>query len=103
MKISFPTNIKHELHCSKNQVSGELEGIPKTWLRILNNQLMMVPNDNLTNRQQNKNSNHLINTEATTTTHRTTCVYVEAIRNASLSGDWSELDMDEVQLLEHEH
>lgn len=38
-EIGLPTNVKKGLHVSKNQVTGELEGLPKPWYRLLKSQI----------------------------------------------------------------
>lgn len=34
-EIGLPTNVVRGLHVSKNQVTGDLEGLPKAWTRLL--------------------------------------------------------------------
>ena len=38
-EIGLPTNVQHAMHVSKNQATGDLEGLPKVWLRIMNSQI----------------------------------------------------------------
>lgn len=40
--IGLPTNVIHDLHVSKNQVTGDLEGLPKAWQRIMNAQITVA-------------------------------------------------------------
>lgn len=37
--IGFPTNVMHDIHVSKNQVTGQLEGLPEAWRRQIFNQI----------------------------------------------------------------
>lgn len=37
--IGMPTNVKHGMHVSKNAETGALEGLPNTWLKIMNSQI----------------------------------------------------------------
>lgn len=46
-EIGFPTNVHHEFHVSKNEETGQLEGLPVPWLKLLNAQL--------TRKEQNAN------------------------------------------------
>lgn len=46
-EIGPPTNVVHDIHVGKNKATGELEGLPKAWLRIMNSQI--------TQDEQNKN------------------------------------------------
>jgi p21-activated kinase 1 len=39
MQIGSPTNVVHGMHVSKNILTGDLEGLPKTWLRMLDTQV----------------------------------------------------------------
>lgn len=34
-EIGLPTNVVHGLHVSKNKLTGDLEGLPKAWIRIM--------------------------------------------------------------------
>lgn len=38
-EIGMPTNVVHGIHVGKNVATGELEGLPKAWLRIMNSQI----------------------------------------------------------------
>lgn len=38
-EIGPPTNVVHDIHVSKNDMTGDLEGLPKAWLRIMNSQI----------------------------------------------------------------
>lgn len=38
-EIGFPTNVVHDIHVSKNNTTGDLEGLPKAWHRIMNSQI----------------------------------------------------------------
>lgn len=38
-EIGMPTNVVHDIHVGKNVTTGELEGLPKAWLRIMNSQI----------------------------------------------------------------
>ena len=38
-EIGFPTNVHHEFHVRKNEETGQLEGLPVPWLKLLNTQL----------------------------------------------------------------
>lgn len=38
-EIGMPTNVVHDVHVGKNVATGELEGLPKAWLRIMNSQI----------------------------------------------------------------
>ncbi|GFG37574.1 hypothetical protein Cfor_12416 [Coptotermes formosanus] len=46
-EIGFPTNVHHEFHVRKNEETGQLEGLPPPWLKLLNAQL--------TRKEQNAN------------------------------------------------
>lgn len=35
MSIGTPTNVVHGIHVSKNNITGDLEGLPKTWQRVM--------------------------------------------------------------------
>lgn len=43
-EIGMPTNVVRHLHVSKNQL-GELEGLPKTWVKIMNLQITQKEQD----------------------------------------------------------
>lgn len=34
-EIGLPTNVVRGIHVSKNQLTGDLEGLPKAWTRLL--------------------------------------------------------------------
>jgi p21-activated kinase 1 len=34
-EIGLPTNVVRGIHVSKNQLTGDLEGLPKAWQRLL--------------------------------------------------------------------
>ncbi|XP_037041343.1 serine/threonine-protein kinase PAK 1 [Bradysia coprophila] len=38
-EIGLPTNVVHDIHVSKNHMTGDLEGLPKAWLRIMDSQI----------------------------------------------------------------
>lgn len=38
-EIGPPTNVSHQFHVSKNAETGQLEGLPDPWIRLLNAQL----------------------------------------------------------------
>lgn len=38
-EIGMPTNVKQHIHVSKNSETGQLEGLPASWLRLLNTQI----------------------------------------------------------------
>lgn len=38
-EIGMPTNVVHDIHVGKNKATGELEGLPKTWQRIMDSQI----------------------------------------------------------------
>lgn len=38
-EIGLPTNVVHDIHVSKNDMTGDLEGLPKAWLRIMDSQI----------------------------------------------------------------
>lgn len=38
-EIGLPTNVVHGMHVSKDKVTGEIQGLPKTWIRIMNSQI----------------------------------------------------------------
>jgi len=46
-EIGLPTNVHHEFHVRKNEETGQLEGLPLPWLKLLNAQL--------TRKEQNAN------------------------------------------------
>lgn len=46
-EIGMPTNVKQHLHVSKNSETGMLEGLPSSWLRLLDTQITQAEkNDN---------------------------------------------------------
>jgi p21-activated kinase 1 len=38
-EIGLPTNVHHEFHVSWNEETGQLEGLPTPWLKLLNTQI----------------------------------------------------------------
>ncbi|XP_059491255.1 serine/threonine-protein kinase PAK 2 [Neocloeon triangulifer] len=38
-QIGFPTNVHHEWHVSRNQHTGQLEGLPDQWLKLMDTQI----------------------------------------------------------------
>ncbi|XP_032691108.1 serine/threonine-protein kinase STE20 [Odontomachus brunneus] len=44
-EIGLPTNVSHKFHVSKNAVTGQLEGLPDPWIRLLNAQLSKSEQD----------------------------------------------------------
>lgn len=38
-EIGLPTDIKHSIHVSKNKETGQLEGLPEPWKRLIYNQI----------------------------------------------------------------
>ncbi|XP_058789521.1 serine/threonine-protein kinase PAK 1 [Phymastichus coffea] len=38
-EIGLPTNVSHQFHVSKNAQTGQLEGLPDSWIRLLNTQI----------------------------------------------------------------
>lgn len=38
-EIGLPTNVVQTIHVSKNQLTGDLEGLPKAWTRLLKSQI----------------------------------------------------------------
>lgn len=38
-EIGLPTDIKHSIHVSKNEETGQLEGLPEPWKRLIYNQI----------------------------------------------------------------
>lgn len=38
-EIGLPTNVQHEFHVSRNEETGQLEGLPTPWLKLLNTQI----------------------------------------------------------------
>ncbi|XP_051160793.1 serine/threonine-protein kinase PAK 1 [Leptopilina boulardi] len=38
-EIGLPTNVSHQFHVSKNKFTGQLEGLPDPWIRLLNTQI----------------------------------------------------------------
>lgn len=46
-EIGMPTNVKQHIHVSKNSETGMLEGLPSSWLRLLDTQITQAEkNDN---------------------------------------------------------
>lgn len=45
-QIGLPTNVVHDIHVSKNMLTGNLEGLPKTWLKIMNTQITQDEQNN---------------------------------------------------------
>lgn len=39
MNIGTPTNVVHGIHVSKNNITGDLEGLPKQWQRVMDTQI----------------------------------------------------------------
>lgn len=37
--ISGPTNVQHDIHVCKNQITGQLEGLPDAWMRQIGTQI----------------------------------------------------------------
>lgn len=37
--IGPPTNVNHDIHVSKNKITGQLEGLPTAWMRQIGNQI----------------------------------------------------------------
>lgn len=37
--IGKPTNVNHDIHVIKNEKTGQLEGLPSSWLRQIGNQI----------------------------------------------------------------
>ncbi|KAI4479396.1 hypothetical protein M0804_011181 [Polistes exclamans] len=44
-EIGLPTNVSHEFHVSKNAETGQLEGLPLSWIRFLNTQISKSEQD----------------------------------------------------------
>ncbi|XP_066591935.1 serine/threonine-protein kinase PAK 3 [Prorops nasuta] len=44
-EIGLPTNVSHQFHVSKNAETGQLEGLPDPWIRLLNAQLSKSEQD----------------------------------------------------------
>ncbi|XP_015186197.1 PREDICTED: serine/threonine-protein kinase PAK 2 [Polistes dominula] len=44
-EIGLPTNVSHEFHVSKNAETGQLEGLPISWIRFLNTQISKSEQD----------------------------------------------------------
>ncbi|CAK9809498.1 Serine/threonine-protein kinase PAK 2 [Anthophora quadrimaculata] len=44
-EIGFPTNVSHQFHVSKNAETGQLEGLPESWIRLLNTQITKSEQD----------------------------------------------------------
>ncbi|XP_014218309.1 serine/threonine-protein kinase PAK 1 [Copidosoma floridanum] len=38
-EIGLPTNVSHKFHVSKNAETGQIEGLPDSWIRLLNTQI----------------------------------------------------------------
>ncbi|XP_069694689.1 serine/threonine-protein kinase PAK 3 [Periplaneta americana] len=44
-EIGLPTNVHHEFHVSRNEETGQLEGLPVPWLKLLNTQITKKEQD----------------------------------------------------------
>ncbi|KOC66348.1 Serine/threonine-protein kinase PAK 1 [Habropoda laboriosa] len=44
-EIGLPTNVSHKFHVSKNAKTGQLEGLPESWIRLLNTQISKSEQD----------------------------------------------------------
>lgn len=44
-EIGRPTNVSHKFHVSKNAETGQLEGLPESWIRLLNTQISKSEQD----------------------------------------------------------
>ncbi|XP_046141478.1 serine/threonine-protein kinase PAK 2 [Osmia bicornis bicornis] len=44
-EIGPPTNVSHKFHVSKNAETGQLEGLPESWIRLLNTQITKSEQD----------------------------------------------------------
>lgn len=44
-EIGLPTNVSHKFHVSKNAETGQLEGLPDPWIRLLNTQISKSEQD----------------------------------------------------------
>ncbi|XP_047102980.1 serine/threonine-protein kinase Pak [Schistocerca piceifrons] len=44
-QIGLPTNVKHDYHVTRNAHTGELEGLPESWIRLLNAQITKEEQD----------------------------------------------------------
>lgn len=44
-EIGLPTNVKQHVHVSKNSITGTLEGLPNSWLRLMNTQITQAEQD----------------------------------------------------------
>ncbi|KZC14346.1 PREDICTED: serine/threonine-protein kinase PAK 2 [Dufourea novaeangliae] len=44
-EIGLPTNVSHQFHVSKNAETGQLEGLPESWIRLLNTQISKSEQD----------------------------------------------------------
>ncbi|XP_053995959.1 serine/threonine-protein kinase PAK 2 [Hylaeus anthracinus] len=44
-EIGLPTNVSHKFHVSKNAETGQLEGLPESWTRLLNTQISKSEQD----------------------------------------------------------
>lgn len=38
-EIGYPTNVKKVFHVHKNKETGQLEGLPNSWIKLLNTQI----------------------------------------------------------------
>ena len=44
-EIGLPTNVSHQFHVIKNAETGQLEGLPDSWMRLLNTQITKSEQD----------------------------------------------------------
>ena len=44
-EIGLPTNVSHKFHVSKNAETGQLEGLPDSWISLLNAQISKAEQD----------------------------------------------------------
>nr|XP_031838871.1 serine/threonine-protein kinase PAK 1 isoform X2 [Nomia melanderi] len=44
-EIGLPTNVSHQFHVSRNEQTGQLEGLPESWIRLLNTQISKSEQD----------------------------------------------------------
>lgn len=44
-EIGLPTNVSHQFHVSMNYLTGQLEGLPESWIRLLNTQISKSEQD----------------------------------------------------------
>ncbi|OXU22055.1 hypothetical protein TSAR_002562 [Trichomalopsis sarcophagae] len=44
-EIGLPTNVSHQFHVIKNAETGQLEGLPDSWIRLLNTQITKSEQD----------------------------------------------------------